>query len=137
MCHDFRGIPLEVWNKLKQVYFCPADIDLFVGGIAQLAKPGRGNLGEVFHSLFKEQFKRARDGDRFFFTHVGSNLKGVGFTAVARNILLQRTQAGILCDTTNLIKVKKNPFLIDSELIDCKDTFKIDESNIKPLLSFV
>ena len=128
---------MDVWNSLKQVYRCPSDIDLFVGGIAQQARPGRGNLGEVFHSLFLDQFRRARDSDRFFFTHVGSNLKGVGFSAKARSILIQRTTAGILCDNTDLIKVKKNPLSITSKLIDCKDTFKIDESNIQTLLKFI
>ena len=42
-----------------------------------------------------------------------------------------------MCDNTDLIKVKKNPFSIESKLIDCKDTFKIDEANIKALLNFV
>ena len=59
------------WNLMKQIYIHPKDIDLFVGGLLEKRLPNTGILGYMFGFLVAEQFRRFKDGDRFFFTHEG------------------------------------------------------------------
>lgn len=42
------------------------DIDLWIGGLAEAHVDG-GMLGEVFSMIVRDQFERARDGDRFWY----------------------------------------------------------------------
>ena len=120
---------------MQEVYSCPSDIDLFTGGIAQQAEDN-SLLGKVFHVMLQDQFERTKKGDRFFFTHTGSNINGVGFTREARETLIARTMSGILCDNSAITKVPDNVFNLDSNTIDCSSTAKIDASNIAELLRF-
>ena len=120
---------------MQEVYNCPSDIDLFTGGISQLPQDS-SHLGKVFLGMVKDQFARTKEGDRFFFTHKGSNIKGVGFTKKARETLVARTMSGIICDNSAITKVPDNVFNLDSTTVDCSDTNKIDSSNIAELLKF-
>ena len=61
---------------------------------------------------------RSKDGDRFFFTH--KNQPG-SFTKSARNLLINRTFAGLICDNTDLTSVRGNVFLLKSDFIDCEN----------------
>ena len=67
------------------------------------------------------QFKNTKDGDRFFFTH--KNEAG-SFSTKAREMLIDRTLAGIICDNTNILAVPANVFRITSPnaFINCIDT---------------
>ena len=133
---QYEGIPDDVWAKLQQVYNHPSDIDLFTGGIAQLSG-GKGQLGGVFHAMIKDQFRRTMKGDRFFFNHKNCNaLNGVGFTKRARQMLRDRTMAGVICDVTSLTKVPSNAFRMNSEVIDCSQPAKIGRREIKELMKF-
>ena len=135
MTHVFRGIPEDIWDLMGEVYECPSDIDLFTGGIAQLPSDN-SHLGKVFKEMVKDQFARTKEGDRFFFTHRGDNINGVGFQREARKILVSRTMSGIICDNSNITKVPQNVFTLGSETVDCSTEAKIDESNIAELLKF-
>ncbi|QTR46848.1 peroxidase family protein [Thiothrix litoralis] len=61
----------NVWRegfgaKLASVYDSPADVDLWVAGLAE--KPAGDSLfGETFTAILTDQFTRLRDGDRFFY----------------------------------------------------------------------
>ena len=59
------------WDLMKEIYVHPKDIDLFVGGLLEKRVPNEGILGNMFGYLVGEQFRRLKDGDRFFFTHQG------------------------------------------------------------------
>ena len=61
------------WNLMKEIYIHPKDIDLFVGGLLEKRTPNEGILGPMFGYLVAEQFRRLKDGDRFFFTHEGKH----------------------------------------------------------------
>ena len=60
------------WNLLKSIYIHPKDIDLFVGGLLEKKVTGHGVLGYTFGWIVAEQFRRLKQGDRFFFTHEGT-----------------------------------------------------------------
>ena len=57
-------------------------------------------MNDFFHFL-ANNFRKAKDGDRFFFTH--TNQQG-SFTRAARKKLINRTLAGIICDNTDIGK---------------------------------
>ena len=56
-----------------------------------------------------DQFKRTKDGDRFFFTHKG---QAGGFTGNALKFIMQRTLGDILCDVTGAQSLPHNVFLV-------------------------
>ena len=62
------------WDLLKQIYIHPKDIDLFVGGLLEKRLSGGGVLGHMFGFVVAEQFRRLKDGDRFFFNQKGTNI---------------------------------------------------------------
>jgi len=72
----------DYWDKLKDVYENVEDIELFVGAIAEAPVRG-GVLGPTFGCLIAEQFKRLKQGDRFFYTHVNAN----GLSPVVKQVL--------------------------------------------------
>jgi len=64
---DFTDIPdQKVRKKFQKAYKDVEDIDLFVGGLAE-PHYGKGNLGETFHHIIRDQFLRLRDGDRYWY----------------------------------------------------------------------
>jgi len=52
--------------ELDNAYESPADIDLWIGGLAEADRPG-SMIGETFHRILADQFLRLRDGDRFWY----------------------------------------------------------------------
>ena len=56
----------QVVQELDHAYESPADIDLWIGGLAEADRPG-SMVGEVFHRILVDQFTRVRDADRFWY----------------------------------------------------------------------
>lgn len=48
-------------------------MDAYVGGLAEEPHMN-SSLGELFYTSIQEQFTRLRDGDRFYFEHIGNGL---------------------------------------------------------------
>ena len=56
-------------------------------------------MGPLFACIIGKQFKKLRDGDRFFFTHRrDASTLAQGLKSRARDILLGRSLGRILCD---------------------------------------
>lgn len=62
----------KTWKMLKNLYLHPKDVDLYTGGLLEKPIEGEGPLGYMFGYIIGEQFKRLKDGDRFFFTNEGN-----------------------------------------------------------------
>jgi hypothetical protein len=56
----------QVVAELDAAYDSPADIDLWIGGLAEADRPG-SMVGETFQKILVDQFVRVRDGDRFWY----------------------------------------------------------------------
>ncbi len=68
-----QEIPEKVWNDFASVYDRPADIDLYIGGLAE-APYKDSVVGRTFTCLMAKQFYAMKFGDRFFFTHRGYDI---------------------------------------------------------------
>jgi hypothetical protein len=68
---DFRDISRdpETVRRLSRAYGSVEDVDLWVGGIAEDHYRG-GMVGELFHTLVRQQFETLRSGDRLWYTSV-------------------------------------------------------------------
>ena len=62
----------EIRDKLQTLYGHPDNIDLMVGGLLEEVEEG-SHLGPTFRCIIMEQFKRLRDGDRFWYQNPGGN----------------------------------------------------------------
>ena len=63
--------------------------------------------------LLADQFKRLRDGDRFFFTH---NNQAGSLSDAARNYILNRKFSDIICDHTDIEKIQSDVFRLPNHL---------------------
>lgn len=111
---------------MKLIPQSPEDIDLFSGGLAE--RPLRDSLvGPTFHCLLSEEFKRLRDGDRFFFTHGGGGMAWLFSSEETLATLRRRNLGDILCSVTpGLDAVTENVFRRGAGVLHCADAAGID-----------
>lgn len=113
----------EVLTKLNELYGHPGNIDVFVGGVLEDVVDG-GRVGPLFQCLLLEQFKRLREGDRFYYENTGV------FESAQLHELKKYSLSHILCkDGDNITKVTKNPFILPEKqggFIDCSELTPID-----------
>jgi len=56
----------DIQVRLASVYDTPDEVDLWVGGLCERHVPG-AMVGPTFHRILADQFRRLRDGDRFWY----------------------------------------------------------------------
>ncbi|XP_041987312.1 peroxidasin [Aricia agestis] len=113
----------SVRDKLQKLYGSVHNIDVWVGGILEDQVDG-GKVGPLFRCILIEQFKRLRDGDRFWYENPSvfkaDQLKQIQKTSLAR----------VLCDNgDNIDTIGENVFLlpeVQDGLISCEDLPSID-----------
>ncbi|XP_071989626.1 myeloperoxidase-like [Engystomops pustulosus] len=91
-------------ESLIELYGTPENIDIWVGGVSEPLVPG-GRTGKLFSCLIGGQFRRTRDGDRFFYENP-SVLSEAQIRSIDRVTL-----AHIICANTNIKQVPLNVFL--------------------------
>ncbi|XP_012257101.2 peroxidasin [Athalia rosae] len=108
---DFEDLAGEISSanvreKLRRLYGHPANIDVWVGGILEDQLPG-AKVGPLFKCLLLEQFRRTRDGDRFWYENP-SALRPEQLTQIKQTSL-----ARILCDNgDNITRVQTDVFVL-------------------------
>ncbi|XP_061393833.1 peroxidasin [Musca vetustissima] len=96
----------EVRDKLKELYGHPDNIDVFVGGILE-DQIEDGKVGPLFQCILVEQFRRLRDGDRFYYENP------TVFLPQQLEQIKQANLARVLCDTgDNIQEVNENVFIL-------------------------
>ena len=124
--YSFNDTANEIRNEetrelLKKLYNDRTDhADLFVAGLAENLVHG-AMVGPTFRCLLRNQFRRLRDGDRFFYKN-----KGVFKSSQLREIQ-KATLARIMCDNLKgMVSVQKDVF----EAFDIPD-FRVSCERIK------
>lgn len=113
--------PEEV-KKLSQVYNHPDDIDLIIGGLAETPKKD-SVVGETFACILADQFRRTREGDRYFYSFINSR-KPWEFTSKQIEEIQKVTLSKIICDNADVESVQPEAFLPISnsnQLTKCHD----------------
>ena len=113
----------QVLSKLETLYGHPENIDLFTGLLSE--DPVEGAIvGPTLTCLLVEQFRRLRDGDRFWYEKTGV------FSELQLHQIQRANLARIICDTSDGIdRVQNDVFLLpnsDLEYKQCKDINGVD-----------
>nr|XP_005583875.2 eosinophil peroxidase [Macaca fascicularis] len=93
----------DLARKFLNLYGTPDNIDIWIGAIAEPLLPG-ARVGPLLACLFENQFRRARDGDRFWWQK-----RGV-FTKRQREALSRISLSRIICDNTGITMVSRDIF---------------------------
>jgi len=87
-------IPPRHVHRLIHAYRKPEDIDAYIA--LNMEDPLQGSiLGPTAHCIIRDQFRRLRDGDRFFFTNPGV------FTTSQLDTIRSQTFSRLLCDNAD------------------------------------
>ncbi|KAI8116975.1 Peroxidasin [Lucilia cuprina] len=98
----------DVRDKLKELYGHPDNIDVWVGGILEEQVEG-GKVGPLFQCLLVEQFRRLRDGDRFYYENP------TVFLPQQLDQIKQANLGRVLCDNGDKIEdMTDNVFILPS-----------------------
>ncbi|CAD5212409.1 unnamed protein product [Bursaphelenchus okinawaensis] len=96
----------KVRDRVKQLYPDINKLELYVGGT--LEEPVEGSLiGPTFSCIWADQFRRIRDGDRFFYKNPGV------FTEAQQQSIDKVLLARIICETTDITSIPRNVFKVD------------------------
>ncbi|KYN39975.1 Peroxidasin [Trachymyrmex septentrionalis] len=113
----------RVRQKLRELYGHPGNIDVWVGGILEDQLPGM-KVGPLFKCLLLEQFRRTRDGDRFWYENPSV------FRAEQLVQIQQVSLARILCDNgDNITRIQPNVFLLPeshNDFVSCDEIPYVD-----------
>ncbi|XP_051540092.1 eosinophil peroxidase-like isoform X2 [Myxocyprinus asiaticus] len=97
----------ELARRLIELYRTPANIDVWLGGVAEPFVPG-GRVGPLLACLISTQFQHIRQGDRLWWEN-----KGV-FTTRQKASLAPVSLARIICDNTGIRNLPYDPFRFSS-----------------------
>ncbi|NEO44678.1 MAG: PEP-CTERM sorting domain-containing protein [Moorea sp. SIO4A3] len=99
----------EVAALFEQIYQSVDDVDWWIGGISEDSFNG-GLVGELFNTVISDQFRRARDGDRFFFLNDLDHL-----LALAPDLESTRL-SDIIRRNSSISKIQDNAFVVPEDV---------------------
>uniref|UniRef100_A0A667X200 Myeloid-specific peroxidase n=1 Tax=Myripristis murdjan TaxID=586833 RepID=A0A667X200_9TELE len=111
-------------RRLLQLYGTPANIDVWLGGVAEPFVRG-GRVGPLFACLIGTQFQRIRQGDRLWYESPGV------FSSRQRAALASASLSRIICDNTGINNVPQDPFSVISRrnrLVRCSSIRRLNLS---------
>ncbi|XP_067643898.1 peroxidasin [Eurosta solidaginis] len=125
----FEDLHMDIKNegvrkKLKELYGHPDNIDVWVGGILE-DQIGGGKVGPLFQCLLLDQFRRLRNGDRFYYENPGV------FLPLQLKQIKKANLGRVLCDNGDEItEVSTNIFLLPEVQGGYKKCSDISEINL-------
>ncbi|NET84885.1 MAG: PEP-CTERM sorting domain-containing protein [Moorea sp. SIO1F2] len=99
----------EIAALFEQIYQSVDDVDWWIGGISEDSFNG-GLVGELFNTVISDQFRRARDGDRFFFLNDLDHL-----LALAPDLESTRL-SDIIRRNSSISKIQDNAFVVPEDV---------------------
>ncbi|NEQ83318.1 MAG: PEP-CTERM sorting domain-containing protein [Moorea sp. SIO2I5] len=99
----------EVAALFEKIYESVEDVDFWIGGISEDSFKG-GLVGELFNTVISDQFRRARDGDRFFFLNDLDHL-----LALAPDLESTRL-SDIIRRNSSISKIQDNAFVVPEDV---------------------
>ena len=130
-----ENIEQELWVSMKAIYDNVDDIDPFTGGMSEDPIEG-GLIGATFACIIGEQFRRLKDGDRFFFTHPNKGAKHeMGLPSKVKAAVRKRRLGDILCDNTDAARTADLVMQISGEVTNCTGKPKLLYEDIVDLIS--
>ncbi|KAM7392966.1 hypothetical protein PAMA_007876 [Pampus argenteus] len=112
----------DLARRLLQLYRTPANIDVWMGGVAEPFVRG-GRVGPLLSCLIANQFQMIRQGDRLWHENPGV------FTSRQRAALSRVRLANIICDNTGINTVPNDVFNVISRqnrLVRCSTLQSLD-----------
>ena len=91
----------ELAAKLQSLYGTVDNVDLWVGGLAEDHVVG-SSLGKTFQTIIVDQFKRLRDGDRFWYQNQFSGKELASLQRTSLSDIIERN--------TDLTSIQQNAF---------------------------
>ncbi|XP_027726216.1 lactoperoxidase [Vombatus ursinus] len=111
-------------QKFMKLYGTSDNIDVWIGAVAEPLVPG-GRVGPLLSCLLGRQFRKIRDGDRFFWKKPGV------FTPQQQAALKKVTFSLLVCDNTHITEVPINAFKANrypEDFVNCSNIEKLDLS---------
>ncbi|XP_074117999.1 myeloperoxidase-like isoform X1 [Sminthopsis crassicaudata] len=115
----------DLAKKLMTQYGIPNNIDIWMGGVAEPLEP-RGRVGPLLACLIGTQFRKLRDGDRFYWESAGV------FSSQQRQALATISLSRIICDNTGITSVPRNIFKANKYPKDFVSCNMIPRMNLSP-----
>ncbi|XP_004274968.1 thyroid peroxidase isoform X1 [Orcinus orca] len=95
----------SVADKILDLYGHPANVDVWLGGLAERVLPG-ARTGPLFACIIGKQMRNLRDGDRFWWENQAV------FTEAQRQELGRHSLSRVICDNTGLSRVPRDAFRV-------------------------
>lgn len=119
-------ISLENISYLKKVYKKYSDVDLLAGALME--SDDNEFFGQTIRSIIKEQFKRFKLGDRFFYTNRKSPHP---FTDEQINEIKKMTISRFICEVTDINFITPNGFFGNCHTNEIDECSKLPKFNFK------
>ncbi|NXY89626.1 PERE peroxidase, partial [Alcedo cyanopectus] len=114
----------ELASMLMDLYGTPDNIDLWIGAVSEPLVP-RGRVGPLLACIIGTQFRKLRDGDRFWWEK-----RGV-FTQEQLGALRNVSLSSLICSNTRIKMVPRNVFRFNrypEDFVDCQEINTLDLS---------
>lgn len=94
----------KLGEKLAGVYAHPDDVDLWIGGLVEVARE-EALVGPTFGDIIADQFSKFRQGDRYFYEH-SPDVNPGAFTVEQLAEIKKTSLARLICDNSDAIQTQ-------------------------------